>query len=186
MLDRDMSERIFLRADLVSEVNIEEDLPDYLQYLARLRERWELLDFTPAALAALCRHASRLCDHQEWLSLSEVQLSAIMRMADSLARELEADVVTDEHIRGALEEQDYRLNYLVEQSDQGIIDGQILLQTDGEEVGQINGLSVIQSQGIPMISASRCASPPQCIWVMAMWRTSSAKRSWPAISMPRR
>lgn len=149
MLDRDMSERIFLRADLVSEVNIEEELPDYLQYLAWLRERWNLLDFTPAALAALCRHASRLCDHQEWLSLSEVQLSAIMRMADSLARELEADVVTDEHIRGALEEQDYRLNYLVEQSDQGVIDGQILLQTDGEEVGQINGLSVIQVSGHP-------------------------------------
>jgi predicted ATP-dependent protease len=50
--------------------------------------------------------------------LSEVQLGAIMRMADSLARELEATCVTDEHILLALEEQDYRLNYLVEQSDQ--------------------------------------------------------------------
>ena len=149
MLDRDMSERIFLRADLVSEVNIEEDLQEFLQYLAGLRLRWNLLDFTPAALAALCRHASRLCDHQEWLSLSEVQLAAIMRMSDSLARELESDVVTDDHIRGALEEQDYRLNYLVEQSDQGVIDGQILLQTDGEEIGQINGLSVIQVSGHP-------------------------------------
>jgi Lon-like ATP-dependent protease len=72
-----------------------------------------------------------------------------MRMADSLARELEATCVTDEHILLALEEQDYRLNYLVEQSDQGVIDGQILLQTDGEEVGQINGLSVIQVAGHP-------------------------------------
>ena len=98
MLDRDMSERIFLRADLVSEVNIEEDLPEFLQYLAWLRLRWNLLDFTPGALLALCRHASRLCDHQEWLALSEVQLGAIMRMADSLARELEATTVTDEHI----------------------------------------------------------------------------------------
>ena len=149
MLDRDMAERIFLRADLVSEVNIEEDLPAFLQYLAWLRARWALLDFTPGALLALCRHASRLCDHQEWLSLSEVQLGAIMRMADSLARELEATSVTDEHILLALEEQDYRLNYLVEQSDQGVIDGQILLQTDGEEVGQINGLSVIQVAGHP-------------------------------------
>ncbi|MFQ2479009.1 Lon protease family protein [Aeromonas caviae] len=149
MLDRDMAERIFLRADLVSEVSIEEDLPAFLQYLAWLRARWALLDFTPSALLALCRHASRLCDHQEWLSLSEVQLGAIMRMADSLARELEATCVTDEHILLALEEQDYRLNYLVEQSDQGVIDGQILLQTDGEEVGQINGLSVIQVAGHP-------------------------------------
>ncbi|MGL5303368.1 MAG: Lon protease family protein [Aeromonas sp.] len=149
MLDRDMAERIFLRADLIYEVNIEEDLPQFLQYLAWLRVRWDLLDFAPTALSMLCRHASRLCDHQEWLSLSQVQLAAIMRMSDSLARELGATLITDKHIQGALDEQDYRLNYLVEQSDQGVIDGQILLQTDGEEIGQINGLSVIQVAGHP-------------------------------------
>ncbi|UBO75825.1 Lon protease family protein [Aeromonas rivuli] len=149
MLDRDMSERIFLRADLVSEVEIDDELPDFLGYLAWIRQRWSLLDFTPAAQAALCRHASRLCDHQEWLSLSEVQLTALMRLADSLAREFEAQIIDHDHIVHALAEQDYRLNYLVEQSDQGVIDGQILLQTEGEEIGQINGLSVIQVAGHP-------------------------------------
>jgi Lon-like ATP-dependent protease len=83
------------------------------------------------------------------LALAEIQLVALMRMADCLARELAAKAVTDEHIQLALAEQDYRLNYLVEQSDQGVIDGQILLQTDGEAVGQINGLSVIQVSGHP-------------------------------------
>ncbi|MGL5947929.1 MAG: Lon protease family protein [Aeromonas sp.] len=149
LLDRDMSERIFLRADLVSEVPVDGQLSEFLRYLAWLRQRWQLLDFTPAALALLCRHASRLCDHQQWLSLSEVQLSAIMRLADSVAREQSAAVINDEHFRTALSEQDFRLNYLVEQSDQGVIDGQILLQTDGQAIGQINGLSVIQVAGHP-------------------------------------
>jgi len=109
-----------------------------------------------------------------------------MRMADSLARELGAEVVTDEHIRGALEEQDYRLNYLVEQSDQGVIDGQILLQTDGEEIGQINGLSVIQVSGHPYDFGEPVRLTAPYTLVMAMWRISSAKRSWPVISTPRR
>lgn len=149
ILDRDMSERIFLRAELVSEVNVAEQLEDFTRYLAGLMNRWELLDFNASAVAALCRHASRLCDHQEWLSLAEVQLSALMRLADSVARDANADIITAEHIHEALNEQDFRLNYLVEQSDLGVIDGQILLQSDGEEIGQINGLSVIQVAGHP-------------------------------------
>lgn len=148
-LDRDMAERIFLRAELVSEINVSEQLGDFTSYLAGLRQRWCLLDFAPDAVAALCRHASRLCAHQEWLSLAEVQISALMRLADSVARDAKAPVVTSEHIREALCEQDFRLNYLIEQSDLGVIDGQILLQTDGEEIGQINGLSVIQVAGHP-------------------------------------
>lgn len=156
MLDRDMSERIFLRADLVSEVNIEEDLPEFLQYLAWLRLRWSLLDFTPGALLALCRHASRLCDHQEWLSLSEVQLSAIMRMADSLARELEAEKVTDEHILLALEEQDYRLNYLVEQSDQESSMARSCCRPTVKRWARSTASPSSRWQVIPMTSVNRC------------------------------
>ncbi|MFR9718296.1 Lon protease family protein [Aeromonas diversa] len=148
-LDRDMSERIFLRAELVSEVSVELQLEEFTRYLAGLMQQWQLLDFTPDAVAALCRHASRLCDHQEWLSLADVQISALMRLADGVARDAGAPQITGEHIREALGEQDFRLNYLVEQSDLGVIDGQILLQTDGEEIGQINGLSVIQVAGHP-------------------------------------
>lgn len=149
LLDRETAERIFLRTDLIAEVPVEEGFPLFLGLLGSIRERMVLLDFDAGALRSLARFACRLCEHQGLLSLAETQLSALMRLADSLAREEQAECVTESHIGAALAEQEYRLNYVVEQSDQGIVDGQILLQTDGEVVGQINGLSVIEIMGHP-------------------------------------
>ena len=95
------------------------------------------------------RFSCRLCEHQRILSFAETQLVALMQLAHSIASEQGAELITALHIKAALSEQEYRLNYIVEQSDQGIVDQQILLQTEGEVVGQINGLSVIQIMGHP-------------------------------------
>ena len=58
MLDRDMAERIFLRADLVSEVNIEEDFARNFCNIwpgcANAGSCW----ISPKRPSALCRHAS--------------------------------------------------------------------------------------------------------------------------------
>lgn len=72
-----------------------------------------------------------------------------MRIAESIAREEQRDLVRGQQVSAAIAEQEYRLNYIVEQSDQGVVDGQVLLQTDGEVIGQINGLSVIEIMGHP-------------------------------------
>ncbi len=149
LLDRETAERIFLRTDLIAEVTTEEGWALFLGLLSGLRQRMALLDFDADALLGLARFACRLCEHQGLLSVAETQLAALMRLADSLAREEQAQCVSGVHISGALAEQEYRLNYVVELSDQGIIDKQVLLQTNGEVVGQINGLSVIEIMGHP-------------------------------------
>ncbi len=148
-LDPEMAERIFLRTDLVAELDAEEHYDLFLEVLAGLRQQRDLLDFDVAALPLLSRFASRLCEHQQMLAIVENQLGALMQLADCVAREEQSAVVTAEHVTAALAEQEYRLNYIVEQSDQGVHDRQILLQTDGEVIGQINGLSVIEIMGHP-------------------------------------
>lgn len=95
------------------------------------------------------RFSCRLCEHQRILSFAENQLVALMQLANSIAKEQGAELISVLHIKAALAEQEYRLNYIVEQSDQSIVDEQMLLQTEGEVVGQINGLSVIQIMGHP-------------------------------------
>ena len=149
LLDREIAERIFLRTDLISELPLDEGFELFLGLLSGIRQSDELLDFDVNAIELLSRFACRLCEHQQILSITETQLGALMRLADSVAREEQADLITAAHVQTALSEQEYRLNYIVEQSDQGVIDGQILLQTDGESVGQINGLSVIEIMGHP-------------------------------------
>ena len=84
LLDRETAERIFLRTDLIAEVPVEEGFPLFLGLLASIRENMALLDFDADALRGLARFACRLCEHQGLLSLAETQLSALMRLADSL------------------------------------------------------------------------------------------------------
>jgi Lon-like ATP-dependent protease len=149
LLDREISERIFLRTDLISELPLEEGYELFLGLLSGIQQSNELLDFDAPAIEALSSFACRLCEHQQILSIAETQIGALMRLADSVAREEQSSLVTLSHVQAALAEQEYRLNYIVEQSDQGVVDGQILLQTEGEVIGQINGLSVIEIMGHP-------------------------------------
>ena len=150
LLDNEFSEKTFLRTDLITEFPYDEDsVAQFTGLLCHIRHHWELLDFDASAIKELMRFSCRLCEHQRILSFAETQLVALMQLAHSIASEQGAELITALHIKAALSEQEYRLNYIVEQSDQGIVDQQILLQTEGEVVGQINGLSVIQIMGHP-------------------------------------
>ncbi|MGO1246324.1 MAG: Lon protease family protein [Oceanisphaera sp.] len=149
MLDHELDTLAFLRADIIPEWDLKHALPEYLGYLSHLRHKHQLLDFDASAISRLCRHASKMTDHQHKLTLVEAELVAIMQLADVAARREQSELIRDTHMQAAQQEQDYRLSYLLEQSDLGVRDGQYLLQTQGQTVGQINGLSVLQITGHP-------------------------------------
>src|SRR5699024_2210103 len=147
LLDPELDTLAFLRADIIPEWNAEDDLPRHLCFFAHLQQKHKLLDMDRNAMLRLCRYSCRLTEHQHRLSLVEAQLVAMMQLADVIARRDGAPLIQEQHIKQAQVEQDYRLNFMVEQGDLGVRDGQYLLQTQGQEVGQINGLSVLQITG---------------------------------------
>lgn len=149
LLDRELDTLAFLRADIIPEWDVREDLPSYLGFLSHLRQKHQLLDMDGGAILRLCRYGCRLTEHQHRLTLVESQLVAMMQLSDVIARREQSELITEAHVVLAQQEQDHRLSFLVEQSDLGVRDGQYLLQTSGKEVGQINGLSVIQITGHP-------------------------------------
>ena len=150
LLDNEFAEKTYLRTDLVTEFPYDEEtVSAFVGFLSNIRRDNELADFDVSAIHELLRFSCRLCEHQRLLSFDETQLTSLMRLAANIAEEEPAEMISASHIKAALNEQEYRLNYIVEQSDQGIEDEQILLQTEGEVVGQINGLSVIQIMGHP-------------------------------------
>ncbi|PSJ47833.1 peptidase S16 [Zobellella endophytica] len=149
LLDRELDTLAFLRADIIPEWDAQKDLSGYLGYLAHLRQKHRLMDMDAGAVRRLCRYGSRLTEHQHRLSLVEAQLIAMMQLAEVIAKREQSELITEQYLVLAQQEQDYRLNFLVEHSDLGVRDGQYLMQTQGREVGQINGLSVIQITGHP-------------------------------------
>ncbi|ART79331.1 Lon protease family protein [Oceanisphaera avium] len=149
LLDRELDTLAFLRADILPEWDAQQDLPAYLSWIGHLCHKHQLLDLDKSGVERLCRYSSRLTDHQHRLSLVEAQLVAMLQLADVIARREQHTLINASHIMQAQQEQDYRLSYLVEQTDLGVRDGQYLMQTQGQAVGQINGLSVIQITGHP-------------------------------------
>jgi predicted ATP-dependent protease len=66
-----------------------------------------------------------------------------MREACFWGRKDCADMITDEHITKAIEEKKYRSNLLQQRIQDLIEQGTILIDTEDEKIGQVNGLSII-------------------------------------------
>lgn len=120
----------------------------YHEFAAFVRsycEKEKLLPFHRSALAALLDYGTRLAGDQRKLTTNFHNLSRLLVEASFWAEEASASIVMAEHVRQALEEQEYRANHMDEKLRELIEEGTIMVDVDGEKVGQINGLAVLQT-----------------------------------------
>lgn len=114
----------------------------YLLQLRRIIEEAALLPFDRAALAAIVDFGSLLMEDQKSLSLEFPLIRELMVEATAHARRDGAALVGRAHLDAALEAREFRMN-LVEEAFMEDYDRKIIkLQTSGEAVGLVNGLSV--------------------------------------------
>jgi lon-related putative ATP-dependent protease len=103
----------------------------------------KLQDLDSTALAKFVEHGSRLAGNQEKLSTNFGLLSDVIREANYYALLEGADLVSKKHINQAIEEQFYRSNLIQERVREMIENETVLIDVQGEKIGQVNGLSVI-------------------------------------------
>ena len=125
-------------------------------------------DFWPL----LIQEAVRLTGDQDTLPLCPRWLRRQLQEAA-----LHGETLNGEALKEALEARQWRESFLADRMRDEILLNQIMIETEGEVVGQINGLSVIEFPAIHVRGASRHASPVLCIRAMASLPTWSAKRS---------
>jgi len=82
-------------------------------------------------------------------------LMDLLRESDYWAREAGRELVAAEDVQHAVDSRIYRSDRLRERHQEEIERGTILIDTAGEEVGQVNGLSVIQLGGFAFGRPSR-------------------------------
>jgi lon-related putative ATP-dependent protease len=99
------------------------------------------LDRTGAARAL--EEAVRLAGDRRKLSLMVSGLADMLREADHVARDADAEAVTAAHVQAALDAQERRVALPKERAAEMIETGSMLLDLDGAKVGQVNGLSVL-------------------------------------------
>ena len=114
----------------------------YLGHIATIIKETELPCFDRTALAWLIDLGSHICEDQRRLSLRFPELRELMIEASALARMRKQDVVTAPVLEEAHAARIYRANLVEEIYMEEYDRNMIKVQTSGQAIGQVNGLSV--------------------------------------------
>ncbi|MDK9607319.1 Lon protease family protein [Lelliottia wanjuensis] len=123
-----------------------DDVTQWCQWVLAVAERFALP--TPAADAwtGLIREATRDTGDQETLPLCPLWISKQLREVGVISG---SGDFTGEQFAQMLAQREWREGYLADRMQDEILLEQILVETEGERVGQINALSVIEFPGHP-------------------------------------
>jgi predicted ATP-dependent protease len=147
-LDPEFCELFKVAADFEEQIDRTREGEDlYARLLGTFARREELRPLDAGAVARAVEHASRRAGDSEKLHVHAESLADLLREADHVAGEAEADTVSASHIQAAIDAWIRRASRIRERVQEDIRRGTILIDTKGEETGQVNGLSVIQLGG---------------------------------------
>src|SRR5690606_31255814 len=121
----------------------EEGVRSYVEFIGTLCRVEGHCNFDRTAVAKVIEHGSRLAEHQGKLSTKFSSIADVLREASYWAKEDGSSLVTGRHVEKALKEKHYRLSLIEDRVRELIKEGTIRVDTKGEVVGQINGLSVL-------------------------------------------
>jgi lon-related putative ATP-dependent protease len=143
-LDEDFQDLFKVKADFdtVMELN-DTNIRSYASFLCNLCEVENLHHFDKKAIAKVVEHSCRLASDQEKLSTRFGEIANVIREASFYATQENVALVRDSHVNQAVEERFLRSNLLMEKTKEMIGQGVIKIDVEGEKVGQINGLSII-------------------------------------------
>jgi len=143
-LDLEFKELFKVKADFDSRMDKKEaNLKEYAAVICRMCINEELKHLKSDALAKIIEHSSRLAGSQEKLSTLFADIADVIREASFWAGEEGASVIEAKHVVKAVEQKVYRSNLIQQRINEMIDKGTIMIDTDGENVGQVNGLAVI-------------------------------------------
>jgi len=156
VLDMDFNQLFKVKADFDTTMDwTEENIQQYAAFVCTLCQKESLKHLDGSGLAKLIEHSSRLAEDQQKLSTRFAEVADVIREANFYAAQENSEFVTGTHVKKAIEEKVYRSKLIQEQIQEMIKRGILLIDTDTENVGQVNGLSVIDLGDFAFGSPSR-------------------------------
>ncbi|MBW3697015.1 Lon protease family protein [Vibrio sp. T187] len=147
-LDTDIQSGFCLFSELELDLKLsEKSISEYLGYIKWLIRRFNLPQLSPRSVESILAAGARETEDQHYVPLCLVWHNALLSEA---AIESDSNPIAPEHIDSAIEHKSSREAYLPERALEDILDGQVIIETDGEQVGQVNGLTVIDVPGHPV------------------------------------
>lgn len=146
--DPEMGEFFKVLADFEDDVDrTPESEATHAQLIASLLAQERLKPMDRQGVALVLEHSSRLADDSGKLTLLTDRLKDLLAEADFWANEARHDVTQRSDVQRALDESVTRMSRLRDRTRDAILRNIALVDTTGAEIGQINGLSVLELSG---------------------------------------
>jgi lon-related putative ATP-dependent protease len=154
--DPEFAELFKIAADFEEEIDrTPEGEALYARLLATVGRKEGLRPLDRAAVALAVEQASRRADDADKLQVHAESLADLLREADHCAAVRSAPVVGAADVQAALDAQVRRASRVRERVREDIRRGTLVVDTRGEAVGQVNGLSVLKLGGYSFGRPSR-------------------------------
>ena len=156
VLDVEFSQLFKVKADFDTTMDRDEkNSHQYAAFVCTLCQKENLKHVDSSGLAKLIEYSSRLAEDQQKLSTRFADVADIIREANFYASEENSEFITGAHVKKAIEEKVYRSKLIQDKIEEMITRGVLLIDTEAENVGQVNGLSVIDLGDFAFGSPSR-------------------------------
>ncbi|MBS4537424.1 AAA family ATPase [Clostridium sp. D2Q-11] len=144
--DDDFKKLFRIRADFDVEMKrTEENMMLIAKFVSHHCKKDDLLPFDKKSIGKIVEYSSKLAEDQRKLTCRFNYIVELLYEADALGRSEKSSIVTEYHIEKALQHKMYRNNKYETKLHELFEDETLLLQTNGYEIGQINGLAVMDS-----------------------------------------
>jgi lon-related putative ATP-dependent protease len=144
ILDMEFTELFKVKAEFdTTMARTEENVKRYAAFVCTICQKENLKHLDASGLAKLVEYSQRLAEDQQKLSTRFAEVADIVREANFYATQDNSNLVTGSHVKKAIEEKIYRSKLIQEKIQEMIQREIILIDTDAEKVGQVNGLSVM-------------------------------------------
>ena len=143
-LDDEFPELFKVKADFAPDMDwTEEHVANYAAFISRHVRDSQLRHFDKGAVARVIEHGARLREDQRKLSTRLLEIANVVTEASYWAQRSGHDPVMAIDVETAVQKRIYRSNLIEERTREMIDNGTIMIDTEGVQVGQVNGLAVL-------------------------------------------
>ena len=142
-LDPDFKKIFKVKAEFDSETGKDKDVINkYISFIKKITDEDDLMPFDRGAMTRVIEHATRLAGRKRKISTRFHILADVIRESSYLAQKEKKDTVSREHVEKAIEDRFERVSLVEDKIQEMIEEGTIMIDTEGSQVGQVNGLAI--------------------------------------------
>ncbi|HDM8071833.1 Lon protease family protein [Vibrio harveyi] len=147
-VDEDFSTGLTMYTEVEEDIHLsQENLSKYVGLVNWICHEYQHPTLSNEAFRRLILAGMRYTEDQHYLPLGVLWHNQLLGLAGQYSN---SSSIEFDDIDRAIDDKYYRESYLPQRAVDDILDGQVIIETTGEQVGQINGLTVIDMAGHPV------------------------------------